>query len=236
MNEQPVAVVTGASRGLGLELVREFVARDWRVIVDARDQHGLARAVQSLGDPGALTTVPGDVADPAHRAAIAAAVTVHGRLDVLVNNASTLGPSPLPKLADIAVADVRRLFDVNTIAPLSLIQLLLPWLEHCQGRIINISSDAAVGAYPGWGGYGTTKAALDHLSAVLAEEHPHLRVFAFDPGDMATQMQQEAFPDEDISNRASPADVVPRLLNLVAGDLPSGRYRASQFGGVGVLV
>ena len=222
----PTALVTGASRGLGLALATELSAHGWRLVVDGRDPGRLAAAVATLPDPGSVTAVAGDVADPAHRSALAAAVP--DRLDLLVANASDLGPSPLPPLADLPPAAFQRLLQVNTVAPLALFQLLLPALRRAGGRVLLISSDAAVEAYAGWGGYGASKAALDQLSAVLAVEHPELRVHAVDPGDMATDMQQAAFPGEDVSDRPAPGTVVPALLRLVTGDLPSGRYRAAD--------
>lgn len=240
--QSPVAVVTGASRGLGLALTTELVRRGWHVIADARDAARLADAVnalpvQALPAPNAakavaaaeaVTAVPGDVADAAHRRDLADAVACAGRLDLLVNNASVLGPSPQPRLADYPIDVLEHVYAVNTIAPLALLQLLLEPLTQWGGGVVNVSSDAAVEAYQGWGGYGSAKAALDHLSAVLAVEHPGLRVYAVDPGDMATNLQQQAFPDEDISDRASPDSVVPALMRLVEGDLPSGRYRAAD--------
>ncbi len=223
--------MTGASRGLGLALTTELVRRGWHVIVDARDAARLDDAVKGLPVPSAataVTAVPGDVADAAHRRDLADAVARAGRLDLLVNNASVLGPSPQPRLADYPIDVLEHVYAVNTIAPLALLQLLLEPLSQWGGGVVNVSSDAAVEAYQGWGGYGSTKAALDHLSAVLAVEHPGLRVYAVDPGDMATNLQQQAFPDEDISDRASPDSVVPALMRLVEGDLPSGRYRAAD--------
>lgn len=220
------AVVTGGSLGLGRAITRRLLALGWDVIVDARDGARLEEALRDAPGPGRLTALPGDVADARHRASLAAAVRAQGPLDLLVNNASVLGPSPQPLLADYPLDDLRSVYEVNVFAPLSLSQLLLPALARAEGAIVNVSSDAAVEAYPGWGGYGSAKAALDHVSAVLATEQSDVRVLAFDPGDMATDLQQQAFPGEDVSDRADPESVVPALLRLVAGRAPSGRYRA----------
>jgi NAD(P)-dependent dehydrogenase (short-subunit alcohol dehydrogenase family) len=220
------ALVTGASRGLGRALATELNGRGWRVVVDGRDAAVLAAAAAALPHPELVTAVPGDVADPAHRAELAAAAG--DRLHLLVNNASDLGPSPLPRLAELDADRFAAVLGVNTVAPLALIQLALPALTAAGGRILDVSSDAAVEAYEGWGGYGASKAALDHLSAVLAVELPGLRVYAVDPGDMRTDMHQAAFPGEDISDRPAPETVVPGLLQLLTGDLPSGRYRAAD--------
>jgi NAD(P)-dependent dehydrogenase (short-subunit alcohol dehydrogenase family) len=222
----PTAVVTGASRGLGLALATVLNGNGWRLVLDGRDGDRLATAVAGLPSPERVTALAGDVADPAHRAALAAAVP--DRLDLLVNNASDLGPSPLPPLADLPVTAFERVLAVNTVAPLALVQLLLPALRRASGRVLQLSSDAAVEAYPGWGGYGASKAALDHLGAVLALEEPALRVYAVDPGDMATEMHQAAFPGQDISDRPTPDSVVPALLRLLTEPLSSGRYRAAD--------
>ena len=219
---QPTALVTGAGRGLGLALARALRSGGWHVVVDARRAGHLAAAL-----PGAVV-VPGDVTDPVHRDALAAAVS---RLDLLVNNASDLGPSPLPRLADVPHAAVRGVYETNVLAPLALTQLLLPLLRASRGTVLNISSDAAVEAYAGWGAYGSSKAALDQLSAVLAAEEPELAVYAVDPGDMRTEMHQAAFPGEDISDRPGPETVVPALLQLIATRPPSGRVRAADFAG-----
>ncbi len=224
--DTPNALVTGASVGLGRALTAALAERGRRVVVDARDADRLTAAVAALPRPDLVTAVPGDVTDPTHRAALARAVG--GRLDLLVLNASTLGPSPLPRLADLPPAEFERILGTNVVAQLALTQLLLPALRAARGTVVTISSDAAVEAYEGWGGYGASKAALDHLTAVLAVEDPELRVYAVDPGDMATEMQQAAFPGEDISDRPAPEAVVPGLLALVDGDLPNGRYRASD--------
>jgi NAD(P)-dependent dehydrogenase (short-subunit alcohol dehydrogenase family) len=173
--------------------------------------------------------VPGDVADAAHRAELARTVADFGRLDLLVNNASTLGETPLPRLATADPAEFDHAWQVNVLAPLGLIQLLLPVLRRSAGTVLNVSSDAAVADYEGWGIYGATKAALDHLTRTLAAEEPGLRWYSFDPGDMRTEMHQAAFPGEDISDRPEPASVVPRLLRLLDSKPASGRYQASQF-------
>jgi NAD(P)-dependent dehydrogenase (short-subunit alcohol dehydrogenase family) len=220
------ALVTGASRGLGRALSAALADRGWRLVLDGRDAERLTTAVAALPHPELVTAVPGDVADPQHRAALAEAVGP--RLDLLVNNASNLGPSPLPQLADLPPEEFLRVLTVNTVAPLALVQAVLPALRLAHGTVVDISSDAAVEAYAGWGGYGASKAALDQVTAVLAVEHPELRVFAVDPGDMATDMHQSAFPGEDISDRPAPETVVPALFALLDGDLPSGRYRAAD--------
>jgi NAD(P)-dependent dehydrogenase (short-subunit alcohol dehydrogenase family) len=219
---QLTALVTGAGRGLGLALARALLSSGWHVVVDARRAGHLAAAL-----PGAVV-VAGDVTDPVHRDALAAAVS---RLDLLVNNASDLGPSPLPRLADVPHAAVRRVYETNVLAPLALTQLFLPLLRASHGTVLNVSSDAAVEAYPGWGAYGSSKAALDQLTAVLAAEEPELAVYAVDPGDMRTEMHQAAFPGEDISDRPDPETVVPALLQLIASSRPSGRVRAADFAG-----
>jgi NAD(P)-dependent dehydrogenase (short-subunit alcohol dehydrogenase family) len=217
------ALITGASRGLGRALATALSERGWHLVLDARDPARLDAAVAALDH---VTAVPGDVADPRHRDALAEAVGP--QLDLLVNNASELGPSPLPALADLRTDDLRHVLDVNVVAPLGLLQAVLPALRRAGGAVLDISSDAAVEAYPGWGGYGASKAALDQLTAVLAVENPALRIYSVDPGDMATDMHQAAFPGEDISDRPAPETVVPSLLALIDGALPSGRYRAAD--------
>jgi NAD(P)-dependent dehydrogenase (short-subunit alcohol dehydrogenase family) len=223
-----VALITGASRGLGRALAGTLAARGWSLIIDARRGYDLDAAARELSTVTEVAAIAGDVTDPAHRGALAEAVTRAGGLDLLVNNASALGPSPQPPLADYPLAELARVYEVNVFAPLALSQLLLPRLARPGGRIVNVSSDAAVEPYPGWGGYGSAKAALDQVSAILGAEHPDLRVYAFDPGDMRTDLHQQAFPGEDISDRPEPSSVVPALLRLLDGGLPSGRYRAAD--------
>ena len=223
--EPLTALVTGASRGLGLALAAALNAEGWHLVLDARDGDRLATAVAALPFPDRVTALPGDVADPAHRAALAAAVPP--RLHLLVANASDLGPSPLPPLADLPLPAFERVLAVNTIAPLALVQAVLPLLVP-GAAVVQISSDAAVEAYAGWGAYGASKAALDQVTAVLAVEHPAWRVYALDPGDMRTDMHQAAFPGEDISDRPDPTTVVPILLQFLESSPPSGRYRSAD--------
>jgi NAD(P)-dependent dehydrogenase (short-subunit alcohol dehydrogenase family) len=218
------AVITGASRGLGLALARELARRSWRLVIDARGVGALEEARAELARVTEVVAVPGDVADPVHRRALLAAAGP--RIDLLVNNASLLGPSPQPRLADYPLDVLERVYRVNVHAPLALVQAALPALP-AGACVVNVSSDAAVEAYEGWGGYGSSKAALEQITRVLAAEHPELRVVAVDPGDMNTQMHQEAFPGEDISDRPPPEDSVPALLAIIYGDAPSGRYQAS---------
>lgn len=220
----PNALITGASQGFGRALLTALVAQQWTCVVDARDAEALQAA--TAGMPS-VRAVRGDIVDPEHRTAMMAAVG--GRLDLLVHNASTLGLSPLPRLADYPLDALRRVYEVDVVAPLALTQVALPALRRATApTVVVLSSDAAVEAYPGWGGYGSAKAALDQLAAVLAVEHPDLRVYAFDPGDMRTAMHQSAFPGEDISDRAEPATVVPALLRLLHERAASGRYRAAD--------
>ena len=225
MTNTQLAVITGASRGLGLELARGLAADGWRLVADGRDGGALRAA---LGGLALVTIVPGDVTDPAHRAEIARTAGELGGADLLVNNAGTLGASPLPALADYPVDELRAAFEVNVLAPVALTQLLLPSLRGRGGAVLNVTSDAAVEAYEGWGGYGAAKAALEQASNVLAAEENAIRVWWVDPGDMRTAMHQDAFPGEDISDRPLPATVVPALRRLVAERLPSGRYRAAD--------
>jgi NAD(P)-dependent dehydrogenase (short-subunit alcohol dehydrogenase family) len=225
----PVAIVTGASRGLGLALARALAERSWDLVVDARGPDPLRAAAEELERTGVrIRAHPGDVAVESHRRALIDAATELGRLDLLVNNASVLGPSPQPTLRAYPLAVLEQVYAANVLGPLGLIQLALPLLQESSGRIIDVTSDAAVEAYEGWGGYGSSKAALEQLSKILAAEHPELRVYWVDPGDMRTQLHQEAFPGEDISDRPLPERSVPGLLQLIEGDLPSGRYRTAD--------
>jgi NAD(P)-dependent dehydrogenase (short-subunit alcohol dehydrogenase family) len=219
----PTAIITGASRGLGRALARVLIRDDWKLVIDARGGAALETVARELGQLGDVTALPGDVSDPEHRRALVEAAG--GRIDLLVNNASTLGPSPQPRLALYPPAELQRVFRINVLAPMALIQLALPYIPE-GGTIVNVTSDAAAEAYEGWGGYGAAKAALEQISAVLGAENPDLRVYAVDPGDMNTEMHQEAFPGEDISDRPPPEESVPGFIALIEGELPSGRYRS----------
>jgi NAD(P)-dependent dehydrogenase (short-subunit alcohol dehydrogenase family) len=229
MTTQPdrIAVITGASRGLGLALARGLVADGYRLIVDARDGAALRSAVAGLGP--AVRALPGDIADAVHRRALADAVAGLGGADLLVNNAGTLGVSPLPAMADYPIGELRASFEVNVLAPIALTQLLLPALRSRGGAVLNVTSDAAVEPYAGWGGYGAAKAALEQASNVLAAEENAIRVWWVDPGDMRTAMHQDAFPGEDISDRPLPGQMVSALRRLISERPPSGRYRAADW-------
>jgi NAD(P)-dependent dehydrogenase (short-subunit alcohol dehydrogenase family) len=229
----PTAIVTGASMGLGAALARGLAECGWSVVIDARDGSRLsavARRLAGLGAEGAqVRAVAGDVTDPDHRVRLVAAARALGSLELVVNNASTLGPSPLPPLTAYPLDGLQRTLETNVVAPLALIQLAAPLLAAAaRPRVLNITSDASVEAYAGWGGYGCSKAALDQLSAVLSAEQPRWQVWAVDPGDLRTQMQQDAFPGEDISDRLEPAAVVPAFLALIDSARPSGRLRAAD--------
>jgi len=221
----PLAIITGSSRGLGLALARALAERQWALVIDARGGRELERAARELGRITEVVALAGDVADDWHRAALVDAAGE--QVDLLVNNASLLGPSPQPPLGRYPLDVLQRVYQVNVLAPVALTQLVLPRMPD-GGTIINLSSDAAATPYAGWGGYGSSKAALDQLSAILAEEHPTLRIYSVDPGDMRTQMHQDAFPGEDISDRPPPEESIPGLLTLIERDLPSGRYRARE--------
>src|SRR5438034_6124545 len=222
----PVGIVTGASRGLGLALTKALAERGWTLVVDARGGDALQSAAAGLND---VVPVPGDVSDASHRQALVEAAG--DRIDLVVSNASLLGPSPQPSLADYPLDELARVYEVNVFAPLALVQLALPRLAP-GAAIAHVTSDAAVEPYEGWGGYGSSKAALEQLTAILATEQPRLRVYSVDPGDMRTQTYQEAFPGEDISHVPPPEESVPGLLALIEGSLASGRYRARELVGV----
>jgi NAD(P)-dependent dehydrogenase (short-subunit alcohol dehydrogenase family) len=224
----PVALLTGASRGLGLALARRLAADGWSLVIDARGPDALARARNELSELTTVVAIDGDVAGGNHRRRLIEAAGYLGGLDLLVNNASILGPSPQPNLADYPLEDLRSVYDVNVVAPVALIQLALPLLRASGGIVINITSDAGVEGYEGWGGYGSSKAALEQVSRVLAAEENSVSVYWVDPGDMNTQMHQEAFPGEDISDRPPPEDSVPGIVDLVTTRPPSGRFTAKQ--------
>jgi len=231
-NPTRTALITGASRGLGLALARALAAQGWQLIVDARGKEALQAAAADLSARTRVTAVPGTITDANHRHALAQAAAEMGGLDAVINNAGILGPSPQPELLNYPLAMLLEVFRVNVVSQLGMIQAVASCLKP-DARLINITSDAGVEAYPGWGGYGASKAALEQLSAVLAAENPHWRIYWVDPGDMRTQMHQEAFPGEDISDRPLPEESVPGLLQLLAGDWPNGRYQAQQLAQTG---
>jgi NAD(P)-dependent dehydrogenase (short-subunit alcohol dehydrogenase family) len=224
-NVTKTILITGASRGMGLALASRLARENWTLIIDARGAEDLETARTELAQQTRVIALPGDVSGEEHRQALAEAAHEAGGLDALVNNASILGPSPQPQLLDYPIGVLEEVYRTNAFAPLALVQSLRNELKP-GARIINVTSDAAVEPYEGWGGYGSSKAALEQLSAILAAENPSLRVYRVDPGDMRTQMQGEAFPGEDISDRPLPEESVPGLLELLEGELPSGRYEA----------
>jgi NAD(P)-dependent dehydrogenase (short-subunit alcohol dehydrogenase family) len=224
-----VAIITGSSRGLGLALADGLSKAGWQLIIDGRDPATLAEATARL--PGDVIALPGDVTDPQHRAALVDTACELGRLDLVVNNAGVLGPSPQPLLAEYPLDVLREVYEVNVFAPLALAQRALPMLRSCHGALVNISSDAAVEAYEGWGGYGSAKAAVEGFGRVLGAEEPMVSVWTVDPGDLRTRMHQEAFPGEDISDRPLPETVVPAFLRLLDRRPPSGRIKLTEDAG-----
>lgn len=226
-DRERTALVTGASRGLGLALARGLAGRGWNLIITARDAERLRIVRDELARVTHVAALAGDLTEGAHREALAVLARGHGGLDAVVNNAGILGPSPQPPLADYPLETLAGVYRANVLAPLGVIQAVAPALKE-GARIVNVTSDAAVNAYPGWGGYGSSKAALEQLSAVFAAENPGLRVYQVDPGDMRTDMHQAAYPGEDISDRPLPEERVPGILTLLEGDFPSGRYLAAE--------
>lgn len=237
MQQQHVAVVTGASSGLGAAVAEGLARQGWSLVIDGRDPVPLTEEAERLrailGDQGGASVagVVGDVADPEHRRQLAATVQGLGRVDLIVLNASILGPSPQPQLGDYPLDVLRAVYEVNTIAPLAILQDLAPWLRAAPApRVIAVTSDAAVEPYAGWGGYGSSKAALEQLSAIWGAEQPWCRTWTVDPGDLRTRLHQQAFPGEDISDRPEPATVVPAVLTLIGSDRPSGRVLLADIG------
>ena len=231
--QQRTALVTGASRGLGLALARGLARHGWNLILTARDEQRLRSVCDELATITHVAAVGGDVTAPAHRRTLAILAGGHAGLDAVINNAGALGPSPQPELLEYPLEVLSTVFETNVIAPLGVLQAVRDELKP-GARVINVTSDAAANAYPGWGGYGSSKAALEQMSAILAAENPTLKVYWVDPGDMRTDMHQAAFPGEDISDRPLPDVRVPAFINLLDGDLPSGRYVAAALGQVAV--
>lgn len=221
------ALITGASRGLGLALARALAQSGWQLIIDARGAEALDDAWSELSTWTHIVAISGDIGEEDHRQALAQAASQMGGVNLVVNNAGILGPSPQPALLDYPLKDLLGVYEINVVAQLGVLQAIRHTLLP-GAKIIQVTSDAGVEAYPGWGGYGSSKAALEQISSILAAENPHLTVYWVDPGDMRTQMQQEAFPGEDISDRLLPEEVIPGFLTLIESDLPSGRYAASQ--------
>jgi NAD(P)-dependent dehydrogenase (short-subunit alcohol dehydrogenase family) len=226
------ALITGASRGLGRAIAYELAQRGWKLILDARGNEALESVRAELAPLTTVIAIAGDITEASHRSELAEAIRTAGGLDVIINNASTLGPSPRPALLDFPLDALEAVYRVNVIAPLALLQAVQHDLK-AGARVINVSSDAGVEPYEGWGGYGSSKAALEHLTAILAAENPSLHIYWVDPGDMRTQMHQEAFPGEDISDRPLPEESVPGFLALIEGNLPSGRYQTRKLEGAG---
>jgi NAD(P)-dependent dehydrogenase (short-subunit alcohol dehydrogenase family) len=227
--QQRTVLITGASRGLGLALARGLAGHGWNLILTARDAERLRVVRDELAVRTHVAAIAGDVTDSAHRHALAVLARGHAGLDAVINNAGALGPSPQPSLFDYPLDVLRGVFETNVVAPLGVLQALRTELKP-GARVINVTSDAAVNSYPGWGGYGSSKAALEQLSGVLAAENPSIRVYWVDPGDLRTDMHQAAFPGEDITDRPLPEVRVPAFITLLEGDLPSGRYIAAALG------
>ncbi|HKO15143.1 MAG TPA: SDR family NAD(P)-dependent oxidoreductase [Gemmatimonadaceae bacterium] len=226
-NQQHTILITGASRGLGRALAGGLAARGWNLILTARDAGRLHQLRDELAQVTRVSAIAGDITDAAHRSALAVLARGQAGLDAVVNNAGTLGPTPRPTLLEHPLATFKELFSINAVGPLAVLQAVRAELKP-GARIVNVTTDAAVNAYPGWGGYGASKAALEQLSAVLAAENPHLKVYWMDPGDLRTDMHQDAFPGEDISDRPLPEARVPAFVSLLEGSLPSGRYVAEE--------
>jgi NAD(P)-dependent dehydrogenase (short-subunit alcohol dehydrogenase family) len=223
------ALITGASFGLGRALAFELARRGWSLTIDARHAKPLASTAQALSELTTVRAIPGDVGEPEHREQLLAAAATVGKLDLVINNASDLGGSPLPRLRDLEPTAYEQLLRTNVVAPQQLIRAVLPQLNP-GAVIINMSSDAGVDHYETWGGYGSSKAALDHQTLTWAAEEPDFTWYSLDPGDMRTAMQQAAFPGEDISDRPEPETVAPTLVALISSGLPSGRYGAPDLG------
>jgi NAD(P)-dependent dehydrogenase (short-subunit alcohol dehydrogenase family) len=223
----PHALITGASLGLGRALAFELARRGWDLTIDARHAEPLATTARALSELTSVRAIVGDVGDPQHRQELVAAVAGVGKLDLVVNNASDLGGSPLPKLRDLEPNAYEQLLRTNVVAPQQLIRTVLPYLQP-PAVIINVSSDAGVDHYETWGGYGSSKAALDHQTLTWAAEEPDFTWYSLDPGDMRTAMHQAAFPGEDITDRPEPETVAPIVATLISSGLPSGRYRAAD--------
>lgn len=225
MKHHKTALITGASKGLGFALAQTLAHQGWQLLIDARNAELLLAAKKQLQKFTEVVAIAGDVRDEVHLLELAEALKQRQwELDLVVNNASALGLSPLSNLLDHPVDNLHIVFHTNLIAPISLLQKLRPYLNH-NAKIINVSSDAGAEAYETWGAYGGSKAGLDHMTAILGQENPEYSFYAFDPGDMRTEMHQAAFPTEDISDRPLPEErAIPAIMQLIANDLPNGRY------------